>query len=248
MSAKYPSWTRRRVGRGRVHWVAYDDRAGAEGRSIVAQGYAPGLAEADAEARAALAGAGLYGARRSSTASTAPGVGARAPGRGQGPPGPRQYLYSRRHDDRDGSSHARAHLVLRKTPRRIHVTEQSFWTGQLGTEDEAWAPPGRSLALDRARLERDGSVDSGRWRESSFYARREEAEDGPSPWGPAALGRLGLRAPCTREDIKAAYRRRAMEAHPDRGGDPAEFQAVEDAYRRLSRAAEGPNGEERPGG
>ena len=38
MAEKYPTWTRKRVGRNRVHWVAYDDRAGAEDRTIVDQG------------------------------------------------------------------------------------------------------------------------------------------------------------------------------------------------------------------
>src|SRR5947209_3116210 len=107
MTRKHPTWTRRRVGRGRVHWVAYDDRAGAEGRVIVAQGYAAGLVEADAAARAALAAAGLYGARGTSTASPSPGGGGGAAG--PAPPGPRRYLYTRRHDDRDDSSHVRAH-------------------------------------------------------------------------------------------------------------------------------------------
>jgi hypothetical protein len=240
MPRKHPTWTRRRVGRGRVHWVAYDDRAGAEGRVIVGQGFAAGLVEADAEARAALAGAGLYGARRTSTAASSPGRSPRPAD--PGPRGPRRYLYTLRHGERDGEAHVRAHLVLRETPKRVYVTERSCWTGQLGTEDEAWGTSERSIALDRARLERDGSAYASRFRDSGFHVGREEAAGDSSRPEEAALGRLGLRAPCTREDIKAAYRSRALEVHPDRGGDPGEFQAVEDAYRRLLRAAEGSPG------
>jgi hypothetical protein len=41
---------------------------------------------------------------------------------------------------------------------------------------------------------------------------------------------LGLLPPYTLEDVKAAYRVKVMEAHPDRGGDVAEFLKIEDAY------------------
>lgn len=37
--------------------------------------------------------------------------------------------------------------------------------------------------------------------------------------------------------IKKAFRRRAMETHPDRNGDPAEFQAVQLAWKILSDPA-----------
>lgn len=244
MAEKYPTWTRSRVGRNRVHWVAYDDRAGAEGRVIVGQGFAPGLVEADAAARAALAGAGLYGARRTSTAKSAPPRGDRTPARRPARPTdpgrlrPRQYLYTLRHGDQDGDAHVRAHLILRKTPKKVHVTQRSCWTAQLGTEDESWDPPGGGIALDRARLERDGSAYSTRFRESGFHASMDQAAGDSAGPEQAALGLLGLRTPCTLEDIKAAYRRRALEVHPDRGGAPGDFQAVEDAYRRLLRAAE----------
>ena len=36
---------------------------------------------------------------------------------------------------------------------------------------------------------------------------------------PPCLRALGLRAPCTEEDVKKAYRNLAEKLHPDRGGD-----------------------------
>lgn len=39
--------------------------------------------------------------------------------------------------------------------------------------------------------------------------------------------------------VRAAFRRAAKAAHPDRGGDPAEFRRVLDAYRLLSAKAPG---------
>jgi hypothetical protein len=133
-----------------------------------------------------------------------------------------------------------AHLVTRKTARRAYVTRRSCGPDQIGTEDECWGPDERTIALDRTRLERDGSVYSGSHRHSDFYATRDAAMGDAPRGGQAAFSVLGLRAPCTVEDIKAAYRRRALEVHPDRGGTPADFQAVEAAYRRLLREAQAP--------
>lgn len=44
---------------------------------------------------------------------------------------------------------------------------------------------------------------------------------------------LGIHEDATKEDIKVAYRRRALETHPDKGGRPGEFEAVAHAYRVL---------------
>ena len=243
MSEKHPGWTRSRVGRNRVHWVAYDDRAGSEDRRIVDQGYAASLPEADAAARAALAGAGLYGGRRISPgfggpAREKPKPAARADR--PAPARPREYVYSRVHSDLDESPLVAAHLVVKKTARRVHVTRRSLGPDQVGTDDESWDPNEKTIPLDRLALERDGSVYSGSLRESDFFATRAAAAgDRPGP-ARSALAILGLRSPCTVEDIKAAYRTAAFLVHPDRGGKPGDFQAVEAAYRRLLREAQAP--------
>lgn len=44
---------------------------------------------------------------------------------------------------------------------------------------------------------------------------------------------LGLHKDYTDEDLKAAYRRKALEHHPDRGGDPGRYKEVHAAYERL---------------
>lgn len=44
---------------------------------------------------------------------------------------------------------------------------------------------------------------------------------------------LGIQPTDDWETIRRAYRRRARETHPDRGGSPAEFAALHDAYLRL---------------
>ena len=50
---------------------------------------------------------------------------------------------------------------------------------------------------------------------------------------------LGLTARANLAEVKSAYRRRALELHPDRGGDAAQFRglhaAYEEALRRLAK-------------
>jgi DnaJ-class molecular chaperone len=45
---------------------------------------------------------------------------------------------------------------------------------------------------------------------------------------------LGVARTATDEEIKKAYRRLASQHHPDKGGDKAQFQAVQEAYSVLS--------------
>ena len=217
MSEKHPTWSRSRVGRNRVHWVAYDDRAGSEDRQIIDQGYATSLPEADSAARAALAAAGMYQARRMST-TFRPSAPIRPRKDGSVRLGlvrnrPREYLYTRRLGDRDDFFVA-AHWIVRKTAKRVYVTRKSFGPDQIGSEDERWDENEPTVALDRLRLERDGSVYSAGHRLSDFYASREAALGDSEPRGELALRLLGIRPPCSLDDIKAAYRRKALEAPP----------------------------------
>lgn len=56
---------------------------------------------------------------------------------------------------------------------------------------------------------------------------------------------LGVEENAAPDEIKNAYRRRALETHPDKGGKPGEFEAVARAYRLLLNAA---NNNESDGG
>ena len=45
--------------------------------------------------------------------------------------------------------------------------------------------------------------------------------------------RLGLTHEATLDDVKAAFRKKALEHHPDHGGDPEDFIALKRAYDRI---------------
>lgn len=45
---------------------------------------------------------------------------------------------------------------------------------------------------------------------------------------------LGVPRDADQDTIKAAFRKLAMKHHPDRGGDPNEFQKINQAYETLS--------------
>lgn len=51
---------------------------------------------------------------------------------------------------------------------------------------------------------------------------------------------LGVSNEATLREIKAAYRRRAVELHPDRGGDPAVFRRLLAAYDEAQKRAAKP--------
>ncbi len=45
---------------------------------------------------------------------------------------------------------------------------------------------------------------------------------------------LGVPRDATDEDIKRAYKKLAMQHHPDKGGDAEQFQKISQAYETLS--------------
>jgi len=50
---------------------------------------------------------------------------------------------------------------------------------------------------------------------------------------PSAIAALGLRLPCTAEDLKRAYRRRVKLLHPDHGGDPRKFLMLQKQFEQA---------------
>lgn len=57
-----------------------------------------------------------------------------------------------------------------------------------------------------------------------------------SPASPTPYEVLGVAADASQAELRRAYRRLLREAHPDTGGDPARFHAVQDAWKRIGEA------------
>lgn len=77
------------------------------------------------------------------------------------------------------------------------------------------------------RIERDGTAQLFEQMLHGF-----QALPAPKRWP-----RLGLDADASAEDVKAAFRERAQNAHPDRGGDPAAFHLLAEERDAALQAA-----------
>ncbi|WP_165069853.1 DnaJ domain-containing protein [Paludisphaera rhizosphaerae] len=159
------------------------------------------------------------------------------------------FLYAASESDQPGSRgevEVVRHRIVRQTAGKFYVDREPFreeeWTGQ-----EPDAPKPRTLAVDRETLRREGRFPH---RGSNFYISEDAGIrevhatlTARHPW----CATLGVRFPCSPQSIKAAYRRLAREAHPDAGGDPAEFRAVERAYREALAYFASPDDTAKPG-
>ena len=74
--------------------------------------------------------------------------------------------------------------------------------------------------------------------ESAFAERSAESSRAVSRGGPSArspwFAVLGVPAHASEEEIKRAYRKRALETHPDRGGSDEAFRSVQAAFESIS--------------
>ena len=121
------------------------------------------------------------------------------------------------------------------------------WGGGAHTEEEAKALAERAAGMPLELI--DGHW-AGAWKRiragmPPFPTRapRPSVSDGANddrarPIDPYAL--LGVAATATLDDVKAAFRKKALEHHPDQGGTPEAFMAMKRAYdaivKRRARA------------
>ncbi len=57
---------------------------------------------------------------------------------------------------------------------------------------------------------------------------------------PRAIAALGLRLPCTEDDLKRAYRQQVKRLHPDHGGDPRRFLLLQAHFEEALALVGGP--------
>ena len=74
----------------------------------------------------------------------------------------------------------------------------------------------------RARLDQRAKLKDREYRHTYAEHRGSNSHGAPS----TDLAMLGLRHPFTRQDVNRAFRAKALEAHPDRGGDPDIFRSL----------------------
>lgn len=128
----------------------------------------------------------------------------------------------------------------------------AWWSGEP-TEDpfrppDAWSGGARSEEEAKASAERaaGGPLNAieGRWAGAwmrvraglpPFVERVERASASKAPKSEAPHAILGVRPGAPMEEIKAAFRSKALEHHPDHGGDAAAFIAVKRAYDGIVR-------------
>jgi hypothetical protein len=250
-------WGRSKLGPRRVYWVVFS--SGPEGETIHGSGYEADVAAAE---RAALAmihrvdgqHPGRYKVslrRKSASAARGSGKKHAVEGRQREPKTarvpPREYLYTyddpSPDEDHGPKPSWNAHPILKKTMKRVWVHPRGLPAEDASTEGASFPPPEpgeAAFVLDREELRREGRASNRRYRHSAFYLRAEANGGRPrdlpvSERTHRALDLLGLTWPCSPEVLKATYRRRSKELHPDAGGDPEEFHRLQAAYEHVSR-------------
>lgn len=132
------------------------------------------------------------------------------------------------------------------TPRWRPFQKPDASNGGTETEEEAIAEAEKVAGRALTRIEAHWAM---------AWKRSLRGEDiGPSPEtraAPATSRReaperasawtvLGIEQGADAETVKRAYRKKALEHHPDRGGDPGVFRAIQRAYERLGRSGKTP--------
>jgi hypothetical protein len=128
-----------------------------------------------------------------------------------------------------GPSGSSAYRIVKKTATRVYIE----WQQDVCVFEGREYCDVTTFVLDRQKLEDEGYAYS-RHRGCFFYTtpydvrHRSEKVDQPK-----CFQLLGISRPCTVEEVNRAYRKLALETHPDHGGSADAFKLVQDAFERA---------------
>ena len=147
-----------------------------------------------------------------------------------------EFLYRDVRDDLTKEWHSIAHRIVRKTTKYVYVEQRPYDPERLtGSWLDHDAP---TFRLSRVILEREGyalTPVTADVADPLFFTtpyQERVARFGRQP-SRGCLSLLNLSSPCTIAEVKAAYRKLAKCAHPDRGGSHDEFLALQAAYEQA---------------
>jgi hypothetical protein len=146
-----------------------------------------------------------------------------------------EFLYRDVQDESTGEWRSVSHRVVKRTCKHTYVEQRPYEPERLtGGWLDCDAP---TFRLDLVMLEQKGyafvpvtaDVD-----DPLFFAvpyRERVVQYGGR--APVCFGLLKLSFPCTVAEVRAAYRKLAKRAHPDRGGSHGEFLELQAAYEQA---------------
>ena len=219
--------SRCQLGKKRAYWVVIELGEDA----LVAEGYCTTVEEAERAARSACPEA------RTTTNRTAQHfpklkVHEKRLANPKGPGGAevRRFVYALHTSDYDGQDYWVAYPIKKVTAQRLFIGRDSKLVGGEDRLARPYDPLEECASLDRAEFERRGEVYCHKWREFFYRELPGPSRSAPNAVIERALSVLGLAWPATPDEIRAAYRRRSLVAHPDTGGTDDEFRRVHEAY------------------
>jgi hypothetical protein len=142
-----------------------------------------------------------------------------------------EFVYTFFHGE-DGEGHISPHRIIRRTRQRIFVNIHEYYDGNDFYD-------GRTYALDRAQLEQTGLAKGNkrRWWETFYVSEEALRLAHPFYFGdrvpidqPQCLTYFGLKLPTNSDSLKAVYRERIKQVHPDHGGSVDNFRELQSQY------------------
>jgi hypothetical protein len=223
--------SRCKLGKNRAYWVVTE--LGED--TPVVEGYCTTVEEAEQAAKVACPEA------RTTTSRTARywhrlkvHEKSRSNPKGSGGAEVRRFVYAHAISEYDGCEYWVAYPILKITAKRIFVGRDSHEVGEEDGLARPHDPMAESASLDRAEFEREGRIYCHKWREVFHQNLPGPSRSVPNAMIEQSLSVLGLTWPATPGEIRAAYRRRSLVAHPDTGGSDEKFRRVHEAYEMCA--------------